>query len=226
MSSRSGATPSWGDGEPPAEGGAESTPRAGSIAVSADQRILEAAEQLFFERSFDGVAVDDIGRAAGMSGSAIYRHFPGKDAILAALFNRMLDDLLLTSGHRDDDPDAELDELLRAFAKLAISNERLAAIWVREQRSLAPDYRREHSRRLRRYSDRWAEVLGRCHPARTHEELTVASRGVQMLMLSEALRPPGARRTAATSELLLEMARASLATLAPSSREVEPATSS
>ena len=53
--------------------------------MTRDDQILAAAEKLFFERSFDGVGVDEIGRVAGTSGSAIYRHFPSKDAILAAL---------------------------------------------------------------------------------------------------------------------------------------------
>lgn len=60
-----------------------------------DERILEAAEMLFFERGFDGVGVDEIGQAAGVSGSAIYRHFQGKNEILATLFDRAIDALLL-----------------------------------------------------------------------------------------------------------------------------------
>jgi hypothetical protein len=48
--------------------------------------ILAAAEELFFQRSFDGVGMDAIGRASGIVGSGLYRHFRGKNEILAALF--------------------------------------------------------------------------------------------------------------------------------------------
>ena len=93
--------------------------------VSRDEQILAAAERLFFERSFDGVGVDEIGKAAGTSGSAIYRHFPNKDAILAALFDKVLDTLLVRIGEPVDDPHADLERLLNAFTGLVASHERL-----------------------------------------------------------------------------------------------------
>ena len=109
--------------------------------MTRDEKILAAAEKLFFERSFDGVGVDEIGKVAGSSGSAIYRHFPSKDAILAALFDKLLDTLLIRIGEPDDDPAADVQKLLRAFVSLVKSHERLVAIWLREQRSLAERYR-------------------------------------------------------------------------------------
>jgi len=112
-----------------------------------DEKILAAAEKLFFERSFDGVGVDEIGKAAGTAGSAIYRHFPSKDAILAALFDKTLDTILVRLGEPEEDPTAELNKLVRAFVGLVKSHERLVSIWLREQRSLAERYRREHDRR-------------------------------------------------------------------------------
>src|SRR5690349_6588366 len=47
--------------------------------VARDEVILDAAEKLFFERGFNGVGVDEIGQVAGVTGSAIYRHFDSKD---------------------------------------------------------------------------------------------------------------------------------------------------
>ncbi|MBO0727700.1 MAG: TetR/AcrR family transcriptional regulator [Acidimicrobiaceae bacterium] len=175
-----------------------------------DEEILDAAERLFFERSFDGVGVDEIGRAAGVSGSAIYQHFHGKDELLAALFTRVVDTLLLRLGEPDPDPDVELDKLLRAFAELAIRNERLAAIWVREQRSLAEVYRRDHDRRQRYFTERWVACLRRHFPTLSEAELVSATRAVQMILLSEALRPPSGRHSENPQEILLSMAHASL----------------
>jgi AcrR family transcriptional regulator len=183
--------------------------------VTRDEQILAAAEKLFFERSFDGVGVDEIGKVAGTSGSAIYRHFPSKDAILAALFDKVLDTLMVRVGEPDDDPDADLEKLLRGFVSLVKSHERLVAIWLREQRSLAERYRREHDRRHRRVTERWIACLQRRYPDRSIDELTTATRGVQLLLLSEALRPPGGRRAKQAEELLVVMAMASLAALEP-----------
>ena len=40
--------------------------------------LLAVAAQLFAERGFANVTVDDIGAAAGVSGPALYHHFDGK----------------------------------------------------------------------------------------------------------------------------------------------------
>jgi AcrR family transcriptional regulator len=183
--------------------------------VAPDEKILAAAEKLFYERSFDGVGVDEIGKMAGTSGSAIYRHFPSKDSILAALFDKTLDTLLVRLGEPDEDPAADLEKLVWAFVSLAASHEQLASIWLREQRSLAQEYRRGHGRRQRRVTDRWTGCLKRCYPERGTDELVTAARGVQLLLLSEALRPPGGRRAKHAEELLVALALASFRALEP-----------
>ncbi|EHB55463.1 regulatory protein TetR [Mycolicibacterium rhodesiae JS60] len=176
-------------------------------------QILAAAERLFFERSFDGVGVDEIGRTAGTSGSAIYRYFPNKDAILAALFDEVLDTLLLRIGEPADDPSVDLDRLLRAFAGLVASHERLVAIWIREQRSLAQRYRDQHDRRQKRVTERWVSCLRRCYPSASTDELVTATRGVQLLLLSEAFRPPGGRAAPHAEELLVKLGLTALQAL-------------
>ena len=48
-------------------------------------QLLAAAERLFAERGFLAVRLEDIGAAAGVSGPAIYRHFPNKESLLVEL---------------------------------------------------------------------------------------------------------------------------------------------
>lgn len=181
--------------------------------MTRDQQILAAAERLFSERSFDGVSVDEIGRAAGVSGSAIYSYFSGKDEILSALLGQALDSLLRHMGEPDPDPRAELERIVRAFLDLASAQEGLAAIWVREQRSLADSYRREHERRHRYITERWSNCLVRCFPGRSEDDLTTVARALQLLLMSEALRPPHGRRAPDAEALLVDMALASLSVL-------------
>lgn len=184
------------------------------VASTREDRILAAAEQLFFERSFDGVGVDEIGRTAGTSGSAIYRHFPSKDAILAALFDKILDTLLIRIGEPTDDPHADLEGLLRGFAGLVASHERLVAIWIREQRSLAERYRHQHDRRHKRVTERWVSCLQRCYTGASADELMTATRGVQLLLLSEAFRPRGGRAAPHAPDLLVKLGLGALDALA------------
>src|SRR4051812_50088701 len=58
------------------------------------EQILRAAAQLFAQRGSRNVGVDDIGAAVGVTGPAIYRHFAGKDAMLAEMLGRISERLL------------------------------------------------------------------------------------------------------------------------------------
>jgi AcrR family transcriptional regulator len=179
---------------------------------SREQAILRAAERLFFDRSFDGVSVDDIGRHAGVSGSAIYRHFSGKDEILAGLFDEVMEAILARLG--EPDARADVERLLRVYVDLAVQHDKLAAIWLRDQRSLSEKYRRDHDHRQRRINDRMAGALQRCFPERAPDEVVTAVRGLQVLLLSESLRPPSGRRAPDAGGLLYAMALGCLAVLA------------
>jgi hypothetical protein len=55
--------------------------------------------------------------------------------------------------------------------------------------------------------------LQRCYPEATNDEIITATRGVQLLLLSEALRPPGGRHARYAEELLVQMGLASLKVL-------------
>ena len=74
---------------------AESRPTQRSQA-KADRRaaLLEAAAALFAERGFNGVSIEDLGSAAGVSGPAVYRHFSTKQAVLGALLVGVSEHLL------------------------------------------------------------------------------------------------------------------------------------
>ncbi|GAA1865779.1 hypothetical protein GCM10009836_52660 [Pseudonocardia ailaonensis] len=58
-----------------------------SAAGRADRRaqVLAAAAQLFRQRGYAQVGVDDIGAEVGFSGPAVYRYFPGKQAMVVQL---------------------------------------------------------------------------------------------------------------------------------------------
>lgn len=49
------------------------------------QRILDKALELFSERGYDSVSVDEIAKAVGIRGSSLYNHFSSKQAIFEAI---------------------------------------------------------------------------------------------------------------------------------------------
>ena len=50
--------------------------------------VVEAAERLFFSAGFGNTSMDDLARELRISKKTIYRHFPGKRSLLAAVLDR------------------------------------------------------------------------------------------------------------------------------------------
>lgn len=55
--------------------------------LSTRERILEAALDLFSQRGYDGVGVDQIADAVGIRGPSLYHYFKGKEEILRGLID-------------------------------------------------------------------------------------------------------------------------------------------
>jgi AcrR family transcriptional regulator len=53
-------------------------------------RILDAAQQLFLEKGYRSASIDDISELAPASKPTIYAHFPGKEALFAAVVARAI----------------------------------------------------------------------------------------------------------------------------------------
>lgn len=163
-----------------------SAPRKRTRDPNRGPKILEAALRLFYERGYHAVSVDEIGEAAGATGAAIYRHFAGKDDILATLFDAAQDRYLLAVPDRRADPLAELDELVRRHLRITLDNRELAKIWSNETRQLSPQQGRRLNRRTRQYLDCWVACLHRAFPHRDDRELLAAAYAAISATLSMA----------------------------------------
>ena len=128
--------------------------------------ILAAATRLFAEHGFHGVGMDDLGQAAGISGPGLYRHFAGKDAILAALLGDVSRRLL--DGASERATTARGADLLAALVRwqvdFALRNPELITIQERDLGAL-PAAGRTGVRRLQRsYVEIWVVALRECSP--------------------------------------------------------------
>lgn len=63
-----------------------------------NERILAAAENLFYGRGIQAIGVDAIAAAARVSKRTLYRHFPSKDLLVAAYLQRRAHALLSHDG--------------------------------------------------------------------------------------------------------------------------------
>lgn len=134
------------------------------------QRILRVAEVLLAERGFHGVSMADIGGAAGIVGSGVYRHFDSKSAVLVALLDEVMDRLLQTAseaGASGRDEREVLAALVRSQVCFAVNDRALLQLYQREVQSL-PDGDRRRLRRLQRhYVEEWVHVLVELRPELT-----------------------------------------------------------
>ncbi|MBP1302935.1 MULTISPECIES: TetR/AcrR family transcriptional regulator [unclassified Curtobacterium] len=61
-----------------------------------EQRVLDAAEELFFTRGIAATPVDAVLERAGVSSATLYRGYPSKEALVAAALDRRHDDWVAT----------------------------------------------------------------------------------------------------------------------------------
>jgi AcrR family transcriptional regulator len=93
------------------------------------QRILRAASEVLAERGLDAT-LDDVARKAGVGVGTVYRRFPGKEALIGALFDEQLGSLVAI-GERalaEPDPWTGLVDYLEAAAGLLTADRGLRQI--------------------------------------------------------------------------------------------------
>ncbi|MGR2753800.1 TetR/AcrR family transcriptional regulator [Agromyces arachidis] len=146
--------------------------------AKADRRaaLLAAAARLFAERGYPGVTLEELGQAAGVSGPAVYRHFPGKAAVLAAILADASRGLL-DGGRRTVEEVAEPDDALRALIRFhvefALANADVIRVQDRDLGNLDDSDAHEVRRLQREYVELWVGVLARLRPDRAESELRI-----------------------------------------------------
>jgi len=184
----------------------------------ADRRaaILSAAATLFAERGYAGVTIEDLGAAVGVSGPAVYRHFPGKAAVLAAILQGA-SRTLLDGAERvlAESPDAAsaLRSLIRFHVDFAFSDADVIVVQDRELEQLDRGARHEVRSLQRRYVEHWVDILSELRPDRAETELRFRAHAAFGLLNStpHSARIPGRRPADGTVRgILEEMAWASL----------------
>lgn len=173
------------------------------------EQILGVAAELFARHGFHGVSIADLGAAVGISGPALYRHFPGKDALLAEMLVRISEHLLAGGQERAaavDDPDALLAALVDFQADFALREPELIVVQDRDLANLPPTAQRRVRSLQRTYVEIWVDALCRRHPGLGAADARVAAHGVFGLLNST----PHAGRTPAASARLRRMAISAL----------------
>ncbi|HZF92822.1 TetR/AcrR family transcriptional regulator [Streptomyces sp.] len=188
------------------------------------EQILKEAARLFAERGFHGVGVDEIGAAVGISGPGLYRHFAGKDAMLAELLvgisgqlltgaKQRLKEAAAAGGEDGTAPETVLDSLIEGHIDFALDDRPLITLHDRELDRLRESDRKLVRQLQRQYVELWVDVLRKVYPALAEPAARSAVHSVFGLLNST---PHLGRRGAlpgrgTTAELLHRMARGAFA---------------
>jgi AcrR family transcriptional regulator len=179
-------------------------------------QLLTAAEHLIAERGFLAVRIEDIGAAAGITGPAIYRHFPGKEALLVELLVG-ISTRLLTGAQavlsKESDPARALDGLIEFHLDFALSEPDLIRIQDRDLANLPAAAQRQVRRAQRRYVETWVGALRELAPGLAEDQARVMAHAAFGLLNSTPHSIKPAARSASTEgsrEVLRSMTRAAL----------------
>ena len=134
--------------------------------VNRRDQIVDTAAELFAAKGFHGVSVGEIGRACGMSGPALYKHFASKDAVLAAMLvgisEQLLDEGRARVAQARDAREA-VEVLVEWHIDFALRHRALIIVQDRDWQSLPPEARERVRALQREYVDVWAGQLRRLH---------------------------------------------------------------
>jgi AcrR family transcriptional regulator len=156
------------------------------------EEILSAAAGLFARRGFHGVSIDDVGAAVGMSAPGLYRHFPGKEAMLAEMLLEISQKLLDEGSRRTvaaPDARAALDAPLRWHIEFALSQPALITIQGRELPNVPEPARRRIRRLQRLYLKEWVSVLVELFQDTPQSRLRTAVHAMFVLLNSPRTAP-------------------------------------
>jgi AcrR family transcriptional regulator len=127
--------------------------------------LVAIAADLFAERGFAGVTVDDIGVAAGVSGPALYHHFDGKEALLGEMLIG-ISEYLLDGGRKvvDEGGDDVLERLIAFHAAFAVDDTSLITVHFRDLVHTTPADHARIRALQNEYVALWVAALRRRRP--------------------------------------------------------------
>jgi AcrR family transcriptional regulator len=188
---------------PPSSMSAAATTRRSRAKSDRRSQLIAAAERLVAERGYLAVRLEDIGAAAGVSGPAIYRHFPNKEALLVELLVGISTRLLAGATAvvtEADDPATALGGLIDFHLDFALSESDLIRIQDRDLGHLPPTAKRQVRKAQRQYVEIWVDVLRQLDDSVTETDARLMAHAVFGLLNSTPHSvKPGATKTAEAS---------------------------
>jgi AcrR family transcriptional regulator len=145
---------------------------AGLLPHSSRERLLVVSIRLFAQHGYQAVSMADVGAAAGVTGTAVYRHFATKSELLAAGLGRSVDPMRLCVADALESASTAAEALANvvgAHVDFALRQHELLGLLASETVNLQGPQQREIHLAQQEYVQEWVHLV-----RQSDERLTAA----------------------------------------------------
>jgi AcrR family transcriptional regulator len=131
-------------------------PARGTRPANRRQLIVAAAAELFSRKGYAGVGMGDVAEAVAIGPSALYRHFRGKQDLLAAVVGgalKTLDDAIAVAENE------ESSDVAATLAAVVLRHRGVGVLWQREARQLSGADRATFRAAVEQIASRFAALI-------------------------------------------------------------------
>ncbi|MFL5897080.1 MAG: TetR/AcrR family transcriptional regulator [Solirubrobacterales bacterium] len=148
------------------------------------REVIDTAATLFAERGYDGTSMSDLTAATGLAAGGLYHYIEGKDDLLIAICDELLEPLLARAREivaTDAPPVEQLRELVTAWVAHVVAHRHHMVVFTQERQAIEPQARWRRVRSQRKAFERILDgVLAR---GEADGSMTFADRRLSLLAL-------------------------------------------
>jgi len=148
------------------------------------REVVATAARLFAERGYDGTSMSELTEATGLAAGGLYHYIEGKDDLLIAICDELLEPLLERAREivaEDGPPVERLRELVEAWVAHVVAHRDHMLVFTQERQAIESEARWRRVRSQRKAFERIVEeVLAR---GEADGSMTFADRRLSLLAL-------------------------------------------
>ncbi|MFD2419299.1 TetR/AcrR family transcriptional regulator [Amycolatopsis pigmentata] len=151
-------------------------PSPGVGTPSRREQLLSSAAELFHQRGFHAVSMEDIGAAAGIAGPSVYKHFPSKSGLFCAIARRVAGRLALDAERalqRSANETEALQRLAESYVRVLTGSPELLVSLSVPGANIPEQDRADLIRAQRDYVAQWVDLLVAARPGLPAREATI-----------------------------------------------------
>jgi TetR/AcrR family transcriptional regulator, cholesterol catabolism regulator len=133
-----------------------------TLNISRKEQIIQAASQLFREKSYEAASMRDIAAMLGIEAASLYSHIKSKDEILETICFRMADEFLKAIDEVNDiyfNAEEKLRMAVRNHVNILTNDLNSSSVFIREWRHLNESKKGDFVKMRNRYENGFMQIL-------------------------------------------------------------------